>query len=86
MLNPYGFDFKGGKIIAQDGAQAQDGAAGPGGNTSAAEDGKDDKMKKAPKATKTTAKPRPSKKRKLAESFPDEDDSDQVKGEDVEEE
>lgn len=86
MLNPYGFDFKGGKIVAQAGSQAQDGAAVPGGNTSAAEDGKDDKMKKAPKATKPAAKARPAKKRKLADSFPDEDDSDHVKGEDVEEE
>ncbi|KAG6366975.1 hypothetical protein INS49_001156 [Diaporthe citri] len=85
IVNPYGFKFKDGKMISQ--SKAQDGAAGPSDDTSAAEEGKDDKMKKATKAPKPHAKARqgPAKKRKLAVSFPDEDDSDHVKEEDGEE-
>lgn len=83
IVNPYGFEFKGGKII-----QVQDGAAGPSDDTKAAENSKDDNKKKAPKAPKPKGKARqgPSnKKRKLADSFPDEDGSDNVKEEDAQE-
>lgn len=74
-------------MISLSDSKAQDGAAGPSDDTSAAEDGKDGKIKKAAKAPKPNAKARqgPAKKRKLADSFPDEDDSDHVKEEDVEE-
>ncbi|KAI7781410.1 hypothetical protein LA080_014726 [Diaporthe eres] len=86
IVNQYGFELKGGKMISQ--SNGQDDAAGPSDNTSAAEDGKDDKMKKASKAPKPNAKARQgpaTKKRKLAVSFPDEDGSDQVKEEDGQE-
>ncbi|KAI3397366.1 hypothetical protein diail_10816 [Diaporthe ilicicola] len=64
FVNPYGFEFKSGKIVAKAGSQAQAGAAGPSTNSSAAEDAKDGK---AP----VKAKPRASKKRKLGVSFDD---------------
>lgn len=87
IVNPYGFEYKGGKIVSQSDSQVHDGAAAPNGNTSTAEDGKDDKTKKAAKAPKPNARARqgPSKKRKLAASFPDEDGDELVKEEDGQE-
>lgn len=87
IVNPHGFDFKGGKMVSLSGGQAQDDAAGTSANNSAAEDGKDDKTKKAAKAPKPNARARqgPSKKRKLAASFPDEDGNELVKEEDGQE-
>ncbi|KAK2614547.1 hypothetical protein N8I77_001358 [Diaporthe amygdali] len=87
IINPYGFELKSGKIVAQSGTQAQDGAAGPAGaaaNTSAAEEGKAPNKNKASKAN-GKAQQGPSKKRKLAVSFPDDDDNDHVKTEEHQE-
>ncbi|KKY37686.1 hypothetical protein UCDDA912_g02308 [Diaporthe ampelina] len=75
IVNPYGFEFKGGKIVTHDGAAAAS------SNTSATEVGKDGKTTKG----SSTSKSNTAKKRKLAVSFPDEDDSDHVKGEDDQE-
>lgn len=81
IVNPHGFDFKGGKMVSLSGGQAQDGVAGTSGNNSATEDGK------ATKAPKPNVKARQvsSKKRKVAVSFPDEDGDELVKKEDGQE-
>lgn len=79
--------MKSGKIVSQSGSQAQDGAAGPAGaatNTSAAEEDKAPNKNKASKAN-GKAQQGPSKKRKLAVSFPDDDDNDHVKTEEHQE-
>ncbi|KAL1862806.1 hypothetical protein Daus18300_008302 [Diaporthe australafricana] len=78
VVNPYGFEFKSGKIVAQSGSQAQDGAASASTNSSAGDDDKDNKPAKA----NAKAQQRPSKKRKVAVSFADDDADEHVKGED----
>lgn len=74
-------------MVSLSGGPSQDAAAGISGNNGATEDGKEDKIKKTTKAPKANAKARqvPSKKRKLADSFPDEDGDDLVKEEDGQE-